>query len=193
MKTGILIVACGVAVLLAGGWSVSGGPAASGVGDPADREMARLLVKLERQTRAVIAKHYVAADQTHRDWLARELILPAAVADAVFHETVPQATNQRAWVKMVVDEPRNPHNRPDATATSLLHDIRGGLDHAERTTSEAYYYGEPIKAAKGCLKCHGDPRGAPDPYFPQYTKNGWREGQTVGAIIARVAPRAAGK
>ncbi|MFQ5804334.1 MAG: DUF3365 domain-containing protein, partial [Candidatus Methylomirabilales bacterium] len=51
-----------------------------------------------------------------------------------------------------------------------------------------YYYAEPIKATKTCLPCHGEPRGEPDPLFPQYKKNGWRDGEIVGAVIARVAP-----
>ena len=46
-----------------------------------------------------------------------------------------------------------------------------------------------IQAAKTCLACHGEPKGSPDPYFPEYSKNGWQEGQTVGAVVARVAHR----
>jgi hypothetical protein len=153
-----------------------------------DHELARLLVKLERRTRAVIAGHYVAADGNHRDWMARSVLLPAAVADKVFHNVVPEATNGRAWVKMVVDAPRNPHNQGDAAANDLLQALRNGETGVERLTPHAYYYAEPIKAAKTCLVCHGEPAGQPDPYFPQYKKNGWVEGQIVGAVVARVAP-----
>lgn len=153
-----------------------------------DQELARLLVKLEKQTRAVIAGHYVAADGKHRDWMARNVLLPAAVADKVFYTVVPETTNGRAWVKMVVDEPRNPHNKGDAAANELLRELRNGETSVQRSTSEAYYYAEPIKAAKTCLMCHGKPAGQPDPFFPQYKKNGWIEGQIVGAIVARVAP-----
>lgn len=152
-----------------------------------DRQLARLLVRLERKTRGVIAGHYVAADAAHRDWMAESLLLPAAVADKVFHEVVPKATGDRAWVKMVVDEPRNLHNVGDETATSLLAELRRGTASAERSTAQAYYYAEPIEAAKACLLCHGSPKGEPDPYFPHYKKNGWEEGQVIGAIVARVA------
>jgi len=152
-----------------------------------DRDLARLLVKLELRTRAVIAKHYVQADDTHRDWLARNLLLPAAVADNVFHEVVRDATDGRAWVKMIVDEPRNPHNVGDAITPAMLSDLRNGKPDVERKTADAYYYGEPIRAAATCLACHGSPKGEPDPYFPQYKKNGWEVGQVVGAVIARVA------
>lgn len=120
MKAGMAVVLCGTLVLVAGVLEVTGRPPAGVpvVGDAADQELAQLLVKLELRTRGVIAKHYASADTAHRDWLAKDLLLPAAVADAVFHETVQQATGQRAWVKMVVDEPRNPHNRAVATAPS---------------------------------------------------------------------------
>jgi methyl-accepting chemotaxis protein len=152
-----------------------------------DQDLARLLVKLELRTRAVIAKHYVGADEPHREWLARNLLLPAAVADNVFHEVVPDATEGRAWVKMIVDEPRNPNNVGDDVTLALLNELREGNPRAERSTDDAYYYGEPISAAKGCLACHGGPRGEPDPFFPQYEKNGWQVGQVVGAVVARVS------
>ena len=91
-----------------------------------DVELARLLVRLELRTRGVIAAHYGGADQAHRSWLAENLLLPAAVADKVFHETVPAMTGNRAWVKMVVDEPRNPHNAGDDTAMTILATIKDG-------------------------------------------------------------------
>lgn len=158
------------------------------VGTASDRELARLLVKLELKTRSVIAAHYGAADDTHRAWMAKNLLLPAGVADKVFHEVVPGETGGRAWVKMVVDQPRNPHNAADTTAKALLQELRKGKTRAERSTEEAYYYAEPIKAKKTCLTCHGQPKGDPDPFFPQHTKNGWEHGQIVGAVTARVAP-----
>ncbi len=154
-----------------------------------DRELARLLVKLELRTRGVIAGHYVKADEDHRKWMAENLLLPAAVADNVFHEVVPDVTGGRAWVKMVVDEPRNENNKGDATALALLQQIQKGKCCAEQSTREACYYAEPIKAAKTCLLCHGAPRGEPDPFFPQYKKNGWREDEIIGAVVARVGTR----
>ncbi|MCP4248470.1 MAG: DUF3365 domain-containing protein [bacterium] len=159
----------------------------------ADVELARLLVKLELRTRGVIAGHYGGADLAHKAWLAENLLLPAAVADQVFHEVVPAATGGRAWVKMVVDEPRNPHNRADATATAMLAEIKKGRPETSRRTDEAYYYAEPIAAKKGCLLCHGQPKDGPDPFFPQYHKNGWQEGEIVGAVVARVTPAGTAK
>ena len=156
-------------------------------GSISDEQLARLLVKLELRTRGVIAGHYVKADTTHREWLSENLLLPAAVADKVYYEIVPEMTDGRAWVKMVVDEPRNPHNKGDETAIAMLNEIKAGEPHVTRRTAKAYYYAEPIKVKKTCLSCHGQPKGQPDPFFPQYKKNGWSEGEIIGAVIGRVA------
>lgn len=162
-----------------------------------DQELAYLLVKLELRTRAVIGGHYTrpqsaipGVDFIYKRWIAKNTILPAAVADRIFFDVVPGATGGRAWVKMVVESPRNTHNRGDSTALELLGMIKGGNATAERSTAEAYYYAEPIKATSSCLPCHGEPKGAPDPLFPQYEKDGWLEGDIIGAVIARVAPEA---
>ncbi len=160
-----------------------------------DEELAYLLVKLEKRTRAVIAGHYgrqqeggAEETQQYKKFLIENLILPAAVADPIFSEVVPGATGGRAWVKMVVPEPRNPNNTGDAEALTMLEELRQGAASVTRTTPEASYYGEPIVAKAGCLTCHGTPKGDPDPHFPQYTKNGWKPGEVVGGVIARVAP-----
>ena len=160
-----------------------------------DAELAYLLVKLELKTRGVMAGHYARAQSSfpgvntlYKRWLAKNMVLPAAVADKVFAEVVPQATSGRAWVKMIVDEPRNPNNRGDDVSKELFAEIKAGAAHVERATGEAHYYAEPIKTNAGCLYCHGEPAGEADPAFPQFKKNGWKEGQVVGAVVARVAP-----
>lgn len=157
--------------------------------------MAYLLVKLMLETRREIAGHFTrrqspipAVGKLYQRLMVKNMILPAAVADRVFAETVPGATNGRAWVKMIVDHPRNPNNRGNQITAELLAELRGGTTTAERATGDAFYYAEPIKAKRACLFCHGDPKGAPDPYFPQFKKDGWREGEIIGAVVARVAP-----
>lgn len=161
-----------------------------------DQELAYLLVKLELKTRSIIGKHNARSQSLlpgvnliYKRWLAKNAILPAAVADRVFSEVVPQATGGRAWVKMVVEKPRNPNNRADSHALELFHKIQNGVPNAELSTSEAYYYAEPIKATKACLPCHGTPEGGPDPVFPKYQKNGWKDGEIIGAVVARVAKK----
>lgn len=161
-----------------------------------DEELAYLLVKLEKQTRKVIAGHYGRTQPGHaentsfyKEYLIRNSILPAAVADPIFSEVVPQATGGRAWVKMVVPNPRNPNNKGDATALDLVTALQKGIPFVERKTVDAYYYGEPIVAKAGCLECHGLPAGESDPYFPVYKKNGWAVDEVIGGVIARVALR----
>ncbi len=161
-----------------------------------DEELAYLLVKLELKTRGVIGDHYTRAqarfpgvDLVYQRWLAKNTILPAAVADRVFSEVVPGATGGRAWVKMVVQDPRNDNNRGDSVALEMLHAIQDGSPSEERSRPEAYYYAEPIKATEVCLPCHGEPKGRPDPIFPEYEKDGWKPDDIVGAVISRVAPR----
>lgn len=163
-----------------------------------DAELAYLLTKLVLQTRSEMAGHYTrkqsalpGVDKLYQRLLVRNLILPAAVADSVFAKTVPSATGGRAWVKMVVDSPRNPNNRGDEVALALLAELREGAVVTERDTGAAFYYAEPIKAKSVCLYCHGGPKGDPDPFFPQYTKDGWREGDIIGAVVARVARKTA--
>ncbi len=160
-----------------------------------DEQLAYLLVKLELKTRSEIGGHFTrqqspvpVVDRFYQHLLVKNLILPAAVADRIFAETVPAATGGRAWVKMVVDQPRNPNNRGDEAALDLLAELRAGATTAERNTTDAHYYAEPIRAKAICLYCHGEPKGAPDPYFPQFTKDGWREGDIIGAVVGRVAP-----
>ena len=159
-----------------------------------DEQLAYLLVKLELQARSEMASHFTrkqsaipGVDKLYQRLLVKNLILPAAVAGNIFSEVVPQATSGRAWVKMVVDQPRNPKNRGDEEALNLLAELRKGAPTAERNTGDAFYYAEPIKAKAACLYCHGEPKGAVDPYFPQYTKEGWQAGEIIGAVIARVA------
>lgn len=172
----------------------SGSQQAAYVDRHGDQELAYLLVKLELKTRSVIGRHNARSQSLipgvnliYKRWLAKNSILPAAVADRVFSEVVPQATGGRAWVKMVVEKPRNPNNRGDSHALKLFHKLQNGTSHAELSTPEAYYYAEPIKATKACLPCHGTPKGDSDPVFPKYQKNGWKNGEIVGAVVARVA------
>jgi hypothetical protein len=192
-----LIVLCLVGVTAGDGSETARAETAGGVTyleKSGDEELAYLLVKLEKRTRKVIAAHYGRAQTggpeataAYKNALIENRILPAAVADPIFSDVVPGATGGRAWVRMVVPEPRNPNNLGDATALEMLSELQEGKPFVERTTEEACYYGEPVQAKAGCLSCHGEPAGEPDPYFPQYKKNGWKAGEIVGGVIARVA------
>lgn len=159
-----------------------------------DDELAFLLVKLEKRTRAVIGGHYVrkqegGAEKTYeyKKYLIKNSILPAAVAGPIFADTVPASTQGRAWVKMVVPAPRNPKNKGDATALEMVSELKKGSPFVWKTTSDAVYYGEPIITKATCLPCHGEPAGSPDPYFPEYARDGWKVNTVIGGVISRVA------
>ena len=197
----VLVLVCPALYLLA---SVGGGPEprpdppeaqSTYLDKSGDEELAYLLVKLEKRTRQVVAGHYTRSqsvvpgiDFLHKRSMAKNGILPAAVAGDIYSTVVPGATGGRAWVKMVRPEPRNPDNQGDSVSLDLLSELENGASFAERSTTEAYYYGEPITAKTGCLPCHGEPAGEPDPLFPKYTKEGWRDGDIIGGIISRVSP-----
>lgn len=158
-----------------------------------DKELSVLLVKLEKRTRTVMADHYNAsqysadATKTYKKYMISNGILPAAIADPIFYETVRTTTKNRAWVKMVVANPRNPNNKGDSVALEMLEELRKGYDSSQRDTMEAFYYGEPIVATAGCMECHGDPAGEADPHFPKFKKDGWKEKEVIGGVISRVA------
>lgn len=182
-------------IVLMGAWAMLPAPVAGqAVPDRSagDQELAKLLVKLLVRTRAAIAKQYETDrlpgwDHLVNYVLVKNEVLPAAVAAEVFH-AVSELTGGRAWVRMVVDNPRNPNNQGDETASRLLAELRRGPTAVERLAKDAYYYAEPIRAKAWCLRCHGEPKGQPDPMFPKYTKDGWKDGDVIGAVVARVAP-----
>jgi hypothetical protein len=149
--------------------------------------LAKLLVKLELQTRAVIANKFAKSTGENKEFMIRHTILPAAVADPIFSRVVPKYTNGRAWVKMVVDKPRNPNNKGDKVALEMISNLKQDkIKFVERDLIDAYYYAEPIVATKACLECHGNPKGAPDPHFPEYQMEGWKVDEVIGGVVSRV-------
>jgi hypothetical protein len=155
--------------------------------DVSEKELARLLVRLELQTRAVIGNKLLKASGDNREFMIRHTILPAAIADPIFSGVVPRNTEGRAWVKMVVDNPRNPNNAGDTVALEMINELKGGkVDVVEKDLADAFYYAEPIVATKACLECHGNPRGAPDPHFSEYKLEGWKVDEVIGGVVSRV-------
>lgn len=202
----LLVTGSALLAIVGAGPAESTGGAAAGAASVSqhqlrhgDEELAYLLVKLELKTRGVIAGHYARSQSSfpginplYKRWLTKNMILPAAVAGDIFAEVVPEATGGRAWVKMVVDQPRNPNNRPDDIGKELMLEIKAGAKTAERRTEEAVYYAEPIRTNALCLRCHGEPAGEPDPSFPEFKKDGWKADEVIGAVVARVARASAG-
>lgn len=152
-----------------------------------EKDLAKLLVKLELQTRAVIASKFAKSEGDNKEFMIQHTILPAAVADPIFSRVVPKNTNNRAWVRMVVDKPRNPNNKGDKVALELIETLKKEKSkHVERDLSDAYYYAEPIIATRACLECHGNPKGAQDPHFPEYIMEGWKVDEVIGGVVSRV-------
>lgn len=157
-------------------------------GGPA--EVAEVLSQLIINTRAVIAENFTKPnkvwwlpDPLYRHILTTNEVLPAAVAGKAFH---PLNTSGVVSLKMVVEDPRNDSNRPDPVERELYQHVVHTGQPAARLTPDAAYHARPIKSAEWCLRCHGEPKGAPDPNFPKYKKEGWRIGEVIGAAIARV-------
>lgn len=153
-------------------------------------ETAATLSQVVINIRAAVAKNFTEPNKIwwlpnalYRYILARNAVLPAAIAGGGVHPTNPSGG---VVLKMVVVEPRNEANRPDDVERSLLEQVlRTGLP-AAASTAEFAYHARPIKAADWCGRCHGEPRGSPDPLFPKYKKEGWKTGEVIGAATARV-------
>lgn len=152
-------------------------------------EIAEALSQLIVNTRGAVAENYTKPNKLwwlptglYRYILANNEVLPAAIAGKAFHPL----NGGPLSLKMIVDEPRNEANRADAVELELFQRVKAAGQPAAASTQEAAYHARPIKAAAWCLRCHGEPRGAADPVFPKYKKEGWKEGAIVGAATARV-------
>ena len=164
--------------------------ATSSVAAATPEETAATLSQLVINTRAAVAKNFTEPnkiwwlpDALYRYLLAWNGVLPAAIAGGGVHPTNPGGV---VVLKMVVAEPRNDKNKPDAVERSLLEQVLKTGVPAALSTQEFAYHARPIKAADWCGRCHGDPKGAPDPIFPEYRKEGWKTGEVIGAATARV-------
>ena len=153
-------------------------------------ETAAALSQLVINTRSAVAKNFTKPnkiwwlpDILYRHILAVNAVLPAAVAGAAFH---PLNEEGVVVLKMLVREPRNEKNKPDSVEAQLFGDVLRTGQPAANSTAQYAYHARPIKAAAWCMRCHGEPRGGPDPFFPQFKKEGWKEGEIVGAATARV-------
>jgi hypothetical protein len=154
------------------------------------QQIAEELSQLILNVRGAIATNFtqpnksLLPDVVYQHALAQNGVLPAAVAGKAIHPlNVPGAA---FTLKMVVKEPRNKNNVPDAIEAALLEKVVGTQQPAALLTTEAAYHARPIKSADWCLRCHGDPRGDPDPIFPQFKKEGWKSGVIVGIAVAKV-------
>lgn len=89
-----------------------------------EKDLAKLLVKLELQTRAIFASKFSKAQGDYKEFMIEHKILPAAVADPIFSRIVPENTDDRAWVRMVVEKPRNLNNKGDEIALQMIDTLK---------------------------------------------------------------------
>ncbi|WP_300156740.1 methyl-accepting chemotaxis protein [Solidesulfovibrio sp.] len=79
------------------------------------------------------------------------------------------------------EQPRNPHNAPNAEEQRVLAEMRD-KNLTEMVIKDADYirYYQAIRLTKECLYCHGDSKGERDPVGG--IKEGWKEGELHGAF-----------
>ncbi|TAJ09123.1 MAG: DUF3365 domain-containing protein [Nitrospirae bacterium] len=107
---------------------------------------------------------------------------------AVFGTRVAGRFAERTGVRLKQTslQPRNPANAPDAFEQAALEQFADPSHPRERVISEVAARDKalrllfPLYATRGCLVCHGEPKGEPDQ--TGNPKEGWRLGQNAGAI-----------
>ena len=97
--------------------------------------------------------------------------------------------------KQATIDPLYPPNKADSDEYRLITEFDTNTDLKTKEgimTKEGedfFYFAQPVKVKKGCLRCHGDPKDAPKDQITLYgTQNGynWQVGKTVAAYITYV-------
>jgi HAMP domain-containing protein len=99
------------------------------------------------------------------------------------------------YIKNISDSPLNPANKPQPFETELLERFRANrnLDLLTETGTikgnRMLVSAAPKVSAKGCLRCHGDPRNAPEDLRIKYGETDgyyYENGQVVGVSLVGV-------
>jgi hypothetical protein len=96
------------------------------------------------------------------------------------------------YLKQTMNPPRNPKNTPDEFEATVLKTFanRDYPRQGEKIVSETVDSGKalrvmlPLFYLKGCLSCHGEPKGEKD--ISGYMKEGGKEGDLGGAISVKI-------
>ncbi len=96
------------------------------------------------------------------------------------------------YLKQTMNPPRNPKNTPDEFEAKVLKTFADPNypRQGEKIVSETVDGGKalrvmlPLFYLKGCLSCHGEPKGEKD--ISGYMKEGGKEGDLGGAISAKI-------
>jgi len=141
------------------------------------KDLLRALVEVSKE---VVAE---SQDEINRQGAGFNGFIPA-----VFGARVAGRFVERTGVRLKQTSllPRNPANAPDAFERAALEQFADPSHPRERVISElaakdrALRLLFPLYATRGCLACHGEPKGAKDK--TGYPKEGLRLGQNAGAI-----------
>lgn len=141
------------------------------------KDLLRALLEVSKQ---VIAE---SQDEINRQGVGFKGFIPA-----VFGARVAGRFAERTEIRLKQTslQPRNPANAPDAFERAALEQFADPSHPRERVISEAAARDKalrllfPLYATRGCLACHGEPKGERDK--TGHPKEGWRLGQNAGAI-----------
>jgi hypothetical protein len=96
------------------------------------------------------------------------------------------------YLRQTMNSPRNPRNAPDEFEVKMLATFSDPSypRQGEKILSEVVDGGKavrvmlPLYYGKGCLACHGEPKGERD--VSGYAKEGAKEGDLGGAISVKL-------
>lgn len=139
-----------------------------------------LLLALVEVSKQVVAE---SQDEINRQGVGFKGFIPA-----VFGARVAGRFVERTGVRLKQTSllPRNPANAPDVFERAALEQFADSSHPREQVISEVVAKEKslrllfPLYATRGCLACHGEPKGVKDK--TGYPKEGLRLGQNAGAI-----------
>ncbi|HEB70951.1 MAG TPA: DUF3365 domain-containing protein [Desulfobulbus sp.] len=106
-----------------------------------------------------------------------------------------QKKNKDYLFKQATIDPLHPDNKADKFDLVIIDKFRKNqnMKQAEgvidKNGASYFYYAEPIKVSRNCLRCHGDPANAPQAVTEKYgTENGyhWKAGTVAAAYVIYV-------
>ncbi len=107
-----------------------------------------------------------------------------------------QKKNNDYLFKQATIDPLHPDNKADKFDLVIIDKFRKNKDMKQtegiidKNGASYFYYAEPIKVSRNCLRCHGDPANAPQAVTERYgTENGYHwKADTVAAAYVIYVP-----
>jgi len=152
--------------------------------EEAFRDKVRQITGMATATRVWYSQHIDTLVPNH-DFRSLDQV-PVVVAWKVAKQ---YATSAGMEFKTPSLHPRDPQNQPDDFERRALLKFQADSalkEYSERATEngrEYMRYAQPVRLARDCLLCHGDPVGSKDPFG--YTLEGMKEGDLRGAFAVK--------